>query len=88
MLYILHKRTNQKKIKVAYKYWLDLIKKRLNKNYSFLDQKFGLRNDNNIIWKTSPGLLNGASGYALVILTYIMIEKNIKVEQDWFDIFA
>ena len=88
IFYQLYLQTGEKSLKDAYSYWLKVSLNSINNEEKLFGLMTGNKQPNqNIIWQQNIGLLNGLAGNALVLLTYIMQEKGIKLPYPWFNIF-
>lgn len=88
IFYQLYWQTNNETFKKAYQYWLTTIIDSIKLNEKFMGFKTAYnQNNQNIIWRHNPGLLNGVSGNTLILLTYLMQEQGDELNHSWFDIF-
>jgi len=91
--YMLHRKLAIPALENAYKYWLDQGLKHMNYDEPFLGLKVchvKYKNDMKYLeWHYRTGLLYGATGYGITLLTYYLLERGICIEDDllWFRIF-
>ena len=87
IFYLLHMKTGSKKLKLAYKYWLGKVLEEFDSSKDYCNLAYAYFDDQQVKWNNALGLLHGLSGNGLVLLTYHLMEKGVKTQYNWFDIF-
>ncbi|EAY28373.1 lanthionine synthetase LanC family protein [Microscilla marina] len=93
IFYILHRKFGNIEFKEAYEYWLNQAMNNICWNEPFLGMKVcsvDYVNDTRVMcWDYMSGLLNGAAGYGLILLSYYLLEQHQCTEGDlpWLSIF-
>ncbi|WP_299461430.1 lanthionine synthetase LanC family protein [uncultured Microscilla sp.] len=93
IFYILHRKFGSIEFKEAYEYWLNQAMNHICWNEPFLGMKVcsvDYVNDTRVMrWDYMSGLLNGAAGYGIILLSYYLLEQGWCNEEDlaWLNIF-
>lgn len=88
IFYQLYGQTSDSNLKKAYLYWLDVSLDLIKPDEKFCGLHTYLsHSEQGIVWNQNVSLLNGVSGIALILLTYLMQEQGVEQSHPWFDIF-
>ena len=93
IFYILHRKFGIPELKIAYEYWLQQATENIDRKELFLGMKvcdIQYVNDKKVMnWTYLSGLLNGAAGYGIILLSYCLLEQRQCTEDDlpWLSIF-